>query len=219
MKTDYSVKTCLRLNDVFKNQKILRPQRIQRYEPGTEITFRIKGIVPPNTARLKLEVEKFVGGGFAGQVYKIKVRNIKPHTEPIKGIHEGESYAMKIFIPPSRFSKFFRNIIYAAGFQGAFSLQGNPDAVRAGALWQKFIRRGAGLRLSSQDVVADILATFVDPTLGSCGEISEWVDGRVWRLEADDNRDSSGEKDGAPAQPENPRPRALWSDRDRMRSS
>ncbi len=200
MKTDYSVKTCLRLNDVFKNQKILRPQRIQRYEPGTEITFRIKGIVPPNTARLKLEVEKFVGGGFAGQVYKIKVRNIKPHTEPIMGIHEGESYAMKIFIPPSRFSKFFRNIIYAAGFQGAFSLQGNPDAVRAGALWQKFIRRGAGLRLSSQDVVADILATFVDPTLGSCGEISEWVDGRVWRLEADDNLDSR--KKWKPGDPE-----------------
>lgn len=200
MKIDYSAKTCFRLNDVFKNQKILRPQRIQRYEPGTEISYEIKGILPPETARLKFKVEKFVGGGFAGQVYKIKVKDIEPHTGPVTGIHKGESYAMKIFIPPSRFSKFFRNIIYAAGFQGPFSLQVNPDAVRAGALWQKFIRRGAGLRLGSQKAVADILATFVDQTLGSCGEISEWIEGRVWRLEADDNLDSR--KKWKPGDPE-----------------
>jgi hypothetical protein len=200
MKTDYSVKTCLRLNDVFQNQKILRPQRVQRYDSGTVLSYEIKGVVPPETARLKLEVEKFVGGGFAGQVYKIKVKDIEPRTGQIKGIHQGDSYAMKIFIPPSGFSKFFRNIIYAAGFQGPFSLQVNPDAVRAAALWQKFIRRGAGMRMGSQNTVVDILATFVDSKLGSCGEISEWIDGRVWRLEADDNLDSR--KKWKPGDPE-----------------
>jgi len=35
----------------------------------------------------------------------------------------------------------------------------------------------------------DIHATFVDHTLGSCGEFSEWVDGRTWRLEVDDHLD------------------------------
>ena len=162
MKTDYSVKTCLRLNDVFQNQDILRPQRIQRYDPGTELSYEIKGVVPPETARLKLEVEKFVGGGFAGQVYKIKVKAIETRTGQIKGIQQGDSYAMKIFIPPSGFSKFFRNIIYAAGFQGPFSLQVNPDAVRAGALWQKFIRRGAGRRRGTQKAVVDIRAPCFD---------------------------------------------------------
>jgi len=34
------------------------------------------------------------------------------------------------------------------------------------------------------------LATFVDPALGSCGEISEWIEGRMWRFEADDNLDA-----------------------------
>ncbi|MBW2427762.1 MAG: hypothetical protein JRF56_02305, partial [Deltaproteobacteria bacterium] len=32
--------------------------------------------------------------------------------------------------------------------------------------------------------------TFVDQKLGSCGEVSEWVEGRTWRLEVDDHLDS-----------------------------
>ncbi|MBU1918221.1 hypothetical protein KKF63_08870, partial [bacterium] len=32
-------------------------------------------------------------------------------------------------------------------------------------------------------------ATFVDSTLGSCGELSDWVEGRTWRLEVDDHMD------------------------------
>ncbi|MGD2245733.1 MAG: hypothetical protein PVI11_04210 [Candidatus Aminicenantes bacterium] len=190
MKAEYSIKTCQKLKDVFQSQKILRPFRIQRYDPGIELTYEVKGVVPSGTARLTVEVEKFVGGGFAGQVYKVRAKEIVPLEGQIKGIHQGYSYALKIFIPPSGFAKFFRNIIYAAGFQGPFSLQVNPDAVRAGALWQKFIRQGASLRLGSEKTVVDILATFVDPSLGSCGEISEWIDGRLWRLEADDNLDA-----------------------------
>ncbi|GAI98428.1 unnamed protein product, partial [marine sediment metagenome] len=34
-----------------------------------------------------------------------------------------------------------------------------------------------------------IYATFVDSKLGSCGELSEWIDGRTWRLEVDDRLD------------------------------
>ncbi|MBI4720022.1 MAG: hypothetical protein HY770_02070 [Chitinivibrionia bacterium] len=34
--------------------------------------------------------------------------------------------------------------------------------------------------------MVDIHATFVDRALGSCGELSEWVDGRTWRLEVDE---------------------------------
>ena len=73
------------------------------------------------------------------------------------------------------------------GFQGPFSLQCNPDAARAGALWQKFVRRAAKIRLGDERAVVDVLATFVDGRLGSCGEISEWIDGRNWQFEVDDH--------------------------------
>ena len=190
MKPEYSVKTCQELEEIFRNQKILRPLRVQRYDPGTELTYEVKGVAPAGTGRLKFEVEEFVGGGFAGQVYKVKVKDLQPLRGQIQGLQEGCSYALKVFIPPSGFSRLFRNLIYALGFQGPFSLQVNPDAVRAGALWQKFIRQGAGLKLGSEESVVDILATFVDTTLGSCSEISEWIDGRLWRLESDDNLDA-----------------------------
>ncbi len=207
MKAEYSIQTCRELEKFFQNQKILRAFRVQRYDPGTELTYEIQGVIPAGTARLKLEVEEFVGGGFAGQVYRVKVKEIKSLKGQVEGISSGLSYAMKIFIPPSGFAKFFRNIIYAAGFQGPFSLQVNPDAVRAGALWQKFIRRGAKLSLGSEDAVVDILATFIDSSLGSCGELSEWIDGRLWRLEADDNLDARkkwkpGDPDDALGSPE-----------------
>ena len=190
MGIEYSIKTCRDLEELFRNQKILRPLRIQRYDPGTVLTYEITGVVPARMGQLKLEVEEFVGGGYAGQVYKVKAIDIKTPEGPLDGLHSGHSYAMKIFIPPKRFSKWWRNIIYAIGFQGPFSPQVNPAAARTGALWQKLIRRGARLRLGKEEAVVDILATFVDPALGSYGEISEWIEGRMWRLEADDNLDA-----------------------------
>lgn len=206
MEHSYSVKTCRELEEVFRRENILRPLRIQRYDPGAELDYEIKGVAPAIKAHLKLEVQKFVGGGYAGQVYKVKGLAIETPAGSIEGLQVGHSYAMKIFIPPTGFARVFRNMIYAFGFQGPFSPRINPDAARAGALWQKFIRRGARLRLGSENAVVDILATFVDPKLGSYGEISEWIEGRMWRLEADDNLDArmrwkagdSGKEVGSP---------------------
>jgi GNAT superfamily N-acetyltransferase len=190
MGIEYSVQTCRQLEEVFRSQKILRPFRIQRYDPGTELSYEIEGIVPARIGRVKLEVEDFVGGGYAGQVYRVKALDIEAPDGPLEGIKNGQSYAMKIFVPAKGFQKWFRNFIYSFSFQGHFSPQVNPDAVRAGALWQKFIQRGAKLRLGSESAIVNILATFVDPALGSCGEISEWVEGRMWRFEVDDNLDA-----------------------------
>jgi hypothetical protein len=133
-----------------------------------------------------LIVEKFVGGGFAGQVYRVKVTNVEG---TIEGLEEGGIYATKILIPPSGFSRLFRNLLYWIGFQGPFQLQVNPEAARAGGLWQKFIRRGAKIRFGDEKAVVDIYGTFVDENLGGCGELREWVDGRTWRLEVDDRMD------------------------------
>lgn len=189
MAVEYSVDTIRRLEKTFFLQKVSRPLRIQRYDPGTELEYVIKGINPAIQAQVKLMVKNFVGGGYAGQVYKVRVLELITPEGPIEGIQTNKSYAMKILIPPSGFSKWFRNIIYAIAFQGPFSLQVNPDAARAGALWQKLIRRGAKERFGSELAVVDIYATFIDSTLGSCGEISEWIEGRTWRFEVDDNLD------------------------------
>ena len=168
--------------------------RIGRYDAGTELTYDVKGVGPhpgpgqeDAAARVHLTVEKFVGGGFAGQVYRVKVTGIEG---TIAGLEEGGTYAIKILIPPSGFSRLFRNLLYWLGFQGPFQLQVNPAAARAGALWQKFIRRGAKIRFDDESAVIDIHGMFVDDCLGSCGELREWVEGRTWRLEVDDRLDS-----------------------------
>ncbi|NNL78384.1 MAG: hypothetical protein HKO68_18795, partial [Desulfobacterales bacterium] len=167
-----------------------RPMRYERYEAGTILEYEITGVSEANQATIQLEVEKFVGGGFAGQVYRVTIRNIETRGEQISSLCVGGVYAMKILIPPSGFSRIFRNALYWVGFQGPFQLQVNPAAARSGALWQKFIRRGAQTVFGQETAVVDIYATFVDEKLGSCGELSEWVEGRTWRLEVDDQLDA-----------------------------
>ena len=221
MTVEYSVDVCKELEDRFRAAEVHRPMRINRFDPGDELTYTVTGLEQTNTARVHLVIEKFVGGGFAGQVYKVRVLDIAgpglwhglpargntakpvPSTSsgqalsgaegmavpPINGLEAGGLYAMKILIPPTGFSRIFRNVLYRSGVQGPFQLQGNPTAARAGALWQKFIRRGARLRFGDEKTVVDIYGTFVDDKLGSCGELSEWIEGRTWRLEVDDRMD------------------------------
>ena len=178
-----------KLEKQFEDTKLHRPMRIERYEAGTQLEYEVTGVVPKTTGRVRLVIDKFVGGGFAGQVYRVKVLQIETEEGPVGDLQVGGTYAMKILIPPSGFSCFFRNTLYWIGFQGPFQLQVNPDAARSGALWQKFIRRAAKIRFGDETCVVDIHATFVDSTLGSCGELSEWVDGRTWQLEVDERLD------------------------------
>ena len=168
--------------------------RISHYDAGTELTYDVSSVEAADKAKVCLVVEKFVGGGFAGQVYRVKITGIEGDIE---GLEVGQIRAIKILIPPSGFSLLFRNMVYWIGFQGPFQLQVNPTAARAGALWQKFIRRGAKIRFGDENAVVDICATFVDDGLGSCGELSEWVDGRTWRLASDSSwKGAATEQDG-----------------------
>jgi hypothetical protein len=178
-----------KLEKQFEDTNLHRPMRIERYEAGTQLEYDVTGVVPKTTGRVRLVIDKFVGGGFAGQVYRVRVLQIETDQGPVGDLQVGGTYAMKILIPPSGFSCFFRNTLYWIGFQGPFQLQVNPDAARSGALWQKFIRRAAKIRFGDETCVVDIHATFVDSALGSCGELSEWVDGRTWQLEVDERLD------------------------------
>jgi hypothetical protein len=185
--SDYSVEVCGELQERFRRTGVHRPLRVGRYDPGTELTYQVQGFAGSGPAGVRLVVERFVGGGFAGQVYQVKILGID--GAPPAGLQVGGTYAMKILVPPSGFSRLFRDILYWVGFQGPFQLQVNPVAARAGALWQKMIRRGARVRFGDERAVVDIYGTFVDERLGSCGELSEWVEGRTWRLEVDDRLD------------------------------
>ena len=169
------------LEDRFRAQGVLRPLRVRRYEPGQILEYDIRGVWPARPAHVRLEIERHVGGGYAGQVYRVKVLDVRAPEGPVEGLEAGRGYALKILVPVSGFGRFVRNLLYGIGFQAPFAPQVNPDASRAGALWQKLLRRGAAGRFGSERAVVDVLATLVDPVLGSCGEISEWVDGRLWR--------------------------------------
>ena len=199
MVTENSTETHNALVDFFRKADVARPMRVQRYEPSAELTYDVTGLSPAKKAEVRLRVVKFVGGGFAGQVYKVEMLRIDAPDGAIDGLEVGGQYAMKILIPPTTFSRLFRDAIYKIGFQSPFSLQVNPAAARAGALWQKFIRRGAKVQFGAERAVVDVLGTFVDATLGSCGELSEWVDGRVWRFEVNDQLDAR--KRWKPSQP------------------
>lgn len=188
MDSEYSVPFVKNLEHQFTDLTLLRPMRKERYDAGDSLSYEVTSVADGRKrATVLVQIEKFVGGGFAGQVYKVKLASID--SDPIDGLATGRTYAMKILIPPSRGSQLFRNFLYGIGFQGPFQLQCNPAAARCGALWQKFIRRGAQIRFNDNQAVNDIHATFVDTTLGSCGELSEWVDGRTWRLEVDEYLD------------------------------
>jgi hypothetical protein len=189
MTAQYSVEVCKQLEAKFTDARLHRPMRIARYDAGDKLVYDVTAVAHSATAHVHLTIDDFVGGGFAGQVYRVKITDIEPGDGPIEGLEVGRIYAMKILIPPSFFSRLFRNLLYWIGFQGPFQLQVNPAAARSGALWQKFIRRGAKARFGDECAVVDIYATFVDDLLGSCGELSEWIDGRTWQLEVDDRLD------------------------------
>ena len=193
MTTQYSAEVCKALEKKFNDFKLHRPMRILQYDNGDKLSYdaaSVLGDEKGGSGKISLCIEKFVGGGFAGQVYKVRIEKIE--NGPIEGIVENNIYAMKILIPPSRGSLLFRNILYRIGFQGPFQLQSNPAAARSGALWQKFIKRAAGIKFGDDQAVNDIHAVFVDQNLGSCGELSDWVEGRTWRLEVDEHLDLLG---------------------------
>ncbi len=182
----YSLDAIRELQRRFRAESLFRPLRSRRHEPGETLEYDVRGVWPARPGRIKLAVERHVGGGYAGQVYKVRIVEVEAPEGPIDGLEPGRVCALKVLVPVSSFGRAVRNALFGLAFQAPFAPQANPDAARAGALWQKFLRRGAGERLGSERAVVDVLATLVDPVLGSCGEVSEWVEGRLWRYEIDD---------------------------------
>ena len=66
-----------KLEKQFQDTNVYRPMKIERYEDGTELEYDITGVSRAAEGRLRLYVDKFVGGGFAGQVYRVKVLKVE----------------------------------------------------------------------------------------------------------------------------------------------
>ncbi len=182
----YSKDLCATLFDAANDPSLEIGHRPTRYETGTELTLSIQGVHPFVEGSATLIINQFLGGGFAGQVYRCRITALDlPDDHTIDGLEVEKFYAVKIIIPPSAFSLRFRNTIYWLAFQGPFSSQVNYGACRSGLILQKLIRRAARRTFGRETAIKDAFASFWDPTLNAYGEITEWIEGRMWLLEAD----------------------------------
>ena len=185
-KAVYSLELCRELIREIGAAELIMPYRPPRYERHDVISLDLTAVWPEVAARGTFCVEKFVGGGFAGQVYRCTVERVETEDGvALPGLREGGTVAVKILVPPTRFSRWFRDVLYWVGFQAPFSGEVNRAACRAGLLWQKLVRHAAGVCMGTEDAVADVYASFFDTGLQAYGEVREWVEGRTWRLEAD----------------------------------
>jgi phosphatidylglycerophosphatase A len=182
----YSSEVCRRLAGVAEEAQLLRPRKVARHEAGDRLSLDLEGVAPAWRGRATFEILGYVGGGFAGQVYRARVVEVEGDAAARESLPPGGVYALKMFVPWSGFARMFRDAIYGLAFQAPFGLQVSRSAVRAAALWQKFLRRGAGVCLGREDAIVDVHATCFDPALGTHGEVLEWVQGRVWRLEVNE---------------------------------
>ena len=64
------------LEELFARCRLVRPFRRAAYDPGDRLEYEVTGVVPARTGRMVAEVERFVGGGFAGQVYRVALLEV-----------------------------------------------------------------------------------------------------------------------------------------------
>ncbi len=183
---EYSHQFCNELESIAQDERLFSRHAPVRYEKDHVLEIDIVTVHPTYGGKATLKISKFLGGGFAGQVYRAQLLALElAPQKTVTGLDVGKEYAIKIIVPPSRFAQKFRNFIYWLGFQGAFSSQVNYSACRSGLLLQKLIRRASSIVFGTEYAAKDAYASFWDPVLRSYGEITEWVEGRQWRLEAD----------------------------------
>lgn len=185
--TPYSIALCQQLQQIVEQARLLRYYPPTRFEVGDTLELNLVGVCPDVRLRATFQIEKFVGGGFAGQVYRVRLLQIDDAVSAAElSLRVAGVYAMKILVPPSTFSIWFRNFVYWLAYQGPFSAQVHFAAARVGVLWQKLIRRGARIQFGTEQAIVDTHATFYCEQFRSYGEINEWVAGRTWKFEIDD---------------------------------
>lgn len=185
-KKNYSRALCKELIDRIRGLDLHVPYRLQRYEDGDSLDLDITTAWPEADGNARFHIEKFVGGGFAGQVYRCRLEALELAGDAVDAeLNVGGVYAVKIMIPPSRFSARFRDFVYRLAFQAPFSAQVLKSACRSGLLWPKLLRLASTEVFGDREAVANTYASFYDDNFRAYGEVREWVEGRTWRLESD----------------------------------
>src|SRR5512140_1821890 len=101
----YSVDAVRELEGRFRDASLFRPIRVRRYESGQVLEYDVRGGWPSRPGRVRLEVERHAGGGFAGQGYSVCVLDIVAPEGPIDGLVAGRAFALKILLPVSGFGR------------------------------------------------------------------------------------------------------------------
>ncbi|MBN1557912.1 MAG: hypothetical protein JW951_07180, partial [Lentisphaerae bacterium] len=169
----------------IREQALLVAYRPERYEAGDVLDVPLTTVWPERDGRARFRIERYAGGGFAGQVYRAVLEALEPADGVDPDLRVGGCYSVKLLVPPSRPRRGFRNFIYALGFQAPFSAQVLRPACRAGLLFREVFRRVVEAEWGRPEAVPKAFASFYDPVTGAYGDVLEWVEGRVWRLEAD----------------------------------
>ena len=68
MRKAYSVEVCRKLEDKFRCARLYRPMKIECYDVGQKLVYEVEEVAGNGRGRVRAIVEKFVGGGCAGQV-------------------------------------------------------------------------------------------------------------------------------------------------------
>jgi len=155
---------------------ILRPGG---YDPGDVVSARVKDIDEVEH-QAQFEIEKYCGGGFAGQVYRARLVSCDDTWLPL-----GSAVALKFFSPRSGFRRFFRDILYFLSFQGPFPHQYNEASVRTGLYLTRALRWVSQVEFGSECHINDCHGTFWDDHICAFAEVQEWVEGRITDPEVD----------------------------------
>ncbi|MBM3298090.1 MAG: hypothetical protein FJY83_10900, partial [Candidatus Aminicenantes bacterium] len=86
MAVPYSAGTVRELARLYAGHEVLRPFRIRCHEPGAVLEVGLRGVFPGGRADVRLEVERFVGGGYAGQVYKVRLTDVVRREGEVEGL-------------------------------------------------------------------------------------------------------------------------------------
>ena len=62
-----------RLGDRIRRLDLKIGYRRHRYEVGEVLSYEVKAVAPTEKLSLDVEIEKYAGSGFAGQVYRVRV--------------------------------------------------------------------------------------------------------------------------------------------------
>ena len=89
MSSDDGIKVYRNLEEEFNQLDLHRPMRVERYEAGTALAYDVTAVDSAQRARVRLRIKKFVGGGFAGQVYQVEIMQIDSASGPIEGLRVG----------------------------------------------------------------------------------------------------------------------------------